>query len=332
MTTTNTNDTRLTLVNKINWVRLLLAAISIGPLLLFAASQMGKYFFVCELISNFQLFIFLTLLPFPFLLGWLGMKRLATILGGATLWSFVLISWVYLPAFGPTEGPTSIRVMSFNVLRQNYDHGEVVELVSEVDPDVLVIVEYDSGWKAGLASLEESYPFRIEVPRKLGYDLALFSKLPIRSHEFASLTKQGRPSSALVANIEVGSEELRLIGIHVVSPISQDRLETRNQQFEMLGDYLTEFEDCPTVVAGDFNCTVWSPFLKRLMNRSKLLDSRQGFGYLSTWNANDYFFRIPIDHFLVSRQIHVHQRQVILESCGSDHFPILCEVSISSDR
>ena len=289
---------------------------------------MGRFSFLCELISNFQLFVFLGLSPFPFLFYFLGMKRWMWATSIPLIWSFVIVAWVYVPASSPPPGETTIRLMSFNVLAKNPNHKDVLDLIKKNDPDVLLVVEYSDTWVAPLSVLEETYPHRLTVPRWHGFGIAFFSKIPISDSTTVQLADNRTDGPALSIKLKVGGRDLRLVGVHAVSPINIERLQTRNVQFQDITRYLSQCEE-PTVLLGDFNCTTWSPYLQKLMNDSDLSDSRRGFGYLPTWNAKDWPFQIPIDHFLVSDQIHVHDRSVGDDSAGSDHFPIFCEVSIA---
>ena len=331
MSTTPSNDTQSYSIRDLRWPSRFVVILAILPLLLFVATQLGQFFFLCELISNFQLFVFCCLLPFPFLLYWFRRKFWATLLAVPTLWSCVLVVAVYLPASQSPPGPTTIRMMSYNVLAQNPNHASVLKVIESNDPDILVVVEYSRSWVTPLSILKEKYPHVVEAPRWHGFGIAVFSKFPIKNHSIVQLAKTQSDNPAVVAHVLIGDQELRIVGIHVASPINRERLKLRNKQFLEIGGLIAQ-NDTPTILIGDFNCTVWSPYLQTLMKTTALKDSRQGFGYMASWNANDWPFQIPIDHALVSEQIHVHDRSVGNQSGGSDHFPIFCEVSISPKK
>lgn len=311
-------------------LKTLLAVACLGPVLVFVASQLGRYSFLCELISNFQQFILLSLLPTPLIFYRLQMKRMAFAATLATVWSLVIVAWVYLPAYSPSPGEQKIRVMSFNVLTNNAQHADVLEVIRENDPDVLLILEYSSHWINPLKVLEDRYPYRVTQPRWHGYGIALFSKLPISQSSIIQLAEDRSDTPAIVAQLQIGDRSLHVVGIHAASPVELERMQTRNVQFQDIGAYLAD-SNSPTLLMGDFNCTTWSPFLRDLMKKARLRDSRQGFGYLASWNAKDWPFQIPIDHALISDHIHVHDRSVGDDSAGSDHFPIFVEISISPE-
>lgn len=318
----------------------LLAASAVLPLVLFIASQLGRFLFVCELVSNFQLFIFIGLLPFPVLLVLMKRWVWALVLGIATAWSGLLVASVYLPNVQPPPGDTVVRIMSYNVLVSNVRYRESLEEIRDVDPDILVVCEYDREWHDMLSVIHEDYPHRITLPRWHGFGIAIMSKLPIDSHEVVQLgnvvDKKGKrikmtDNPCPVVKLKIGDRMVRVVGFHSLSPMNQQRMTLRNLQFRELGEYLSQ-EDMPTILLGDLNCTAWSYFLKKdLLEQAKLFDSRQGIGYQGTWRADLEPFTIPIDHALVSRHIHVHDRWTG-RAGGSDHRPIVVEVSVSPDE
>ena len=130
----------------------------------------------------------------------------------------------------------------------------------------------------------------------------------------------------VLATVSLGDRELRIAGAHLLSPRDPNRLGIRNLQMREISQYLSSSSE-PTVLVGDFNCVPWSAFLSDFLNRTGYRDSRQGFGYHGTWHAKKPFVRIPIDHAFVSPQVHVHSRTVG-QSAGSDHFPVIVEVSV----
>jgi len=322
----------------LNSISAFFVALSVVPLLLFIASQLGQFIFVCELISNFQLFLFLFLLPFPFLLLLMRRWNWAIVLGIATIWSGLLVTHVYWPSLHPPAGEQSLRVMSYNVLGSNRNYPAAIKEINAADPDILVVCEYSRPWHFALQTIHDKYPHRLEVPRWHGFGIAIFSKLPIESEEVLQLgfiedsagnrvNITDNPSP--VAHFKVDNQQFRVIGFHSLSPTNQERMSIRNQQFKEIGIYISK-QDIPTILVGDFNCTTWSYFLKQLMTKAKLFDSRQGIGYQGSWRADFKPFLIPIDHALVSDHIHVHDRKLGGRG-GSDHLPVILDFSITPD-
>lgn len=309
-------------------LRILVTLGSIGTLLIFMASHLGRYSFLCELISNFQLYILILLLVSLLLLAWMKFKRMFWVLAAASIWSASMVLSSYIPRSQPSEGPQIVRVMSYNVLGTNPNHLSALKVIRNADPDILVIVEYTQGWHQVLEILAETYPHRVQEPRWHGFGIAIFSKYDIEDHSVIQLAGERTDNPAIISQIWIGEDLLRVAAIHSISPVNVERMSVRNQQFEELAGHL-EPNGMATLLAGDLNCTTWSPFLRDLMRAAELFDSRRGFGYQASWSALNWPLKIPIDHQLISKQVHVHSRVVLDNSGGSDHFPIYCDISIA---
>ena len=298
------------------------------PLLIFVISLLGRYFYLCELIGNFRAYILGMLVPCGLILWSVGKRKRALMYGAATLWSCIGVLTPILPSFSqPPPGNEIVKIMSFNVLGENHEIDHVVERIHQHDPDVVTILEYANHWPPGLEKLNDDYPYRLTEPRWHGFGIAIFSKRPIKSPNVTLITRDVTDNPLSTVVIEVDGQPIRLAGLHLLSPMNRRRLKIRNRQLEEIADVLNR-EDLPTIVMGDFNCTPWSPFLRDFLKATDLRDSRQGFGYQASWNADKSFLMIPIDHAFVSPEIHVHSRQ-LGEFAGSDHYPLIFEISLS---
>ena len=300
------------------------------PMLLFIASLLGRYFYLSELIGNFRAHILVLLVPCAVILWFTGKHKRALLFAAASVWcSFGVIT----PAFAhsqPPAGDDIIKIMSFNVLGENHQHEAVIERIKQHDPDVLTILEYTHYWPSALQSLNKTYPYRLEQRRWHGFGIAIFSKRPFTNPSATQITKDATDNPFLTLDIEVDGHPLRLAALHLLSPMHRDRLKVRNRQLAEIAKILAQ-RDVPTIVMGDFNCTPWSPFLSDFMKRLHLRDSRNGFGYQASWNALRPLLSIPIDHALVSPEIHVHSRK-LGDFAGSDHLPVVFEVSLKAER
>ena len=299
------------------------------PLLLFIASLLGRYFYLCELIGNFRAYILLLLVPCALILWFTGKRKPALLFAAASLWcSFGVIT----PAFAhsqPPAGDEILKIMSFNMLGDNRDFKAVFERIKEHDPEVLTVLEYTDQWPTVLKALNETYPYRLEEPRWHGFGSAIFSKRPLTNVSTTQVTRGVTDNPFLSVDIEIGGTPVRLVAVHLLSPMNRARLKIRNRQLTEIAASLVQ-RDISTIVMGDFNCTPWSPFLSDFMKRTHLRDSRSGFGYQASWNALHPFLRIPIDHALVSPEIHVHSRKLGYVA-GSDHYPLVFEVSLEAN-
>ncbi len=300
-------------------------AMLLSPLALFVFSLLGRYFFLAELVCNFRCQILWLLIPSTLILlalrrWWLGGLNVIAI-----AWCMVGVVWIYLPSEPLQPANETLKVMSFNVLVRNSEYQEVIESIHRIDPDVVSILECSDDWYQALEGLNEQYPYHVARPRWHGFGIAMYSKYPLSELEVVQLTKDVTDNPFVVADVTFGDQTIRLAAFHALSPINRYRMDLRNQQFVEVARYLAGSDD-PTVVMGDFNCTPWSPFLNDFLNQTGYRDSRQGFGYQATWHAGYWPLRIPIDHAFVSDKIQIHSRNVG-PNAGSDHFPIVFEIS-----
>jgi len=87
----------------------------------------------------------------------------------------------------------------------------------------------------------------------------------------------------------------------------------------------------PLVLAGDLNTTPFSGVFTRFVRDSGLRDSNLGFGISPTWMRKTPWFAIPLDHVLVSDDLLVYDRR-LGPACGSDHNPVIVELSFATPR
>ena len=299
-------------------------------LLAWLFSFFGQQFFIAELLSNFRvqffaLFVASLLIAKPIRLRWL----LFTCLILAVAWSGWETGELYLPADQPVAGKTRLRLMSFNTLATNENFDATIAEVRKHDPDVVAILEYANMWHIAFDELNESHPHQHRDPRWHGYGIAIFSKLPLESAESIPLTKSEIDNPAASVSFKIDDQVVRLMAVHVMSPIDRYRLELRNRQFEEIADEINS-ETTPCILVGDMNCTPSSRYLAKLIDKADLRDSRKGFGVQPSWPTFAVPLAVPIDHVLVSDTIHVHDR-FIGASGGSDHWPVIVELSVGGN-
>lgn len=290
-------------------------------------SLAARYFLVAELINSFRAQVASLLLFCACVLLLLRQRMFGWTLLLISGWQLVMLASVFLPSLQPPAGDQRLKIMSMNVWCDNNQFQQVIDQVENVSPDVLLIIEYSNQWHRGLKPLHAKYPYRLLQTRWHGYGIALFSKLPLQDAQVWQLTADQTDVPALSAEVKVGDRSLRLAGLHTMSPTSSLRMDLRNDQMNEIADLLAESNE-PTILMGDFNCTPWSPFFKDVIGKCGYRDSRRGQGYLASWNLDTpALFWIPIDHGLVSQEVHVHQRSVG-KACGSDHRPMIIELSV----
>ena len=104
----------------------------------------------------------------------------------------------------------------------------------------------------------------------------------------------------------------------------------RNEHLQVgIGEYAQQ-QTQPTIIMGDLNVSLWSPFYHAMIKTSGLRNARQGLGVLPSHSViapNIGFLSAPIDHCLISSQIQVQDFK-LGKAIGSDHLPMIAELLI----
>lgn len=132
---------------------------------------------------------------------------------------------------------------------------------------------------------------------------------------------------SVTGTIQLGTQSIRLIATHPMPPMGKSLCDRRNQQLIALGNLIATVND-PVLLIGDLNTSSYSAHFKILLEKSKLKDSRLGFGIQPTWPVGLSFFSIPLDHVLLSNDLHVLERTTG-EDIGSDHLPVNITIGTS---
>lgn len=225
----------------------------------------------------------------------------------------------------------SFRLLITNVLMENTRHDRLLRVIRDADPDVILAVETDETWARALRPLRETYPRGVDQPQDNWYGMMLFSRLELVDCKIEFLVQDDIPS-VFCQVVLPGGPNVFLRGIHPrpPEPIRDMDSTPRDAELVVVGKLIHEAPDQPTVVAGDLNDVAWSPTSQLFARIAGLLDPRRGRGFYNSFNANNPLARWPLDHVFHSH----HFRLVALErlpTIGSDHFPMLVELSYEPD-
>jgi endonuclease/exonuclease/phosphatase (EEP) superfamily protein YafD len=174
--------------------------------------------------------------------------------------------------------------------------------------------------------LEATHPHTVKEPLDNTYGMLLYSRLPLTDSEVRHLVEDDVPSVYTKVVLRSGQEVvLHCIHPKPPRPIRGDDTTPRDRELFIVAREV-KGSDLPAVVIGDFNDVGWSRTTRRFQEISGLLDPRIGRGMYSTFPAQLPLLRFPLDHVFhanVFRLIELER----LGSIGSDHFPILVELS-----
>ncbi|MDX1547834.1 MAG: endonuclease/exonuclease/phosphatase family protein [Rhodothermales bacterium] len=220
-----------------------------------------------------------------------------------------------------------ISLLVANVLMSNRESGNLLDLVEEYQPDVILTVETDAWWEKQLRALETEYPHTLKNPLDNTYGMLLHSRLELIEPEIRYLVKDSIPSMHAGIRLPSGIA-VQFHGIHPEPPFPKYADDTTERDAELLlvGKEVEE-EDRPTIVAGDLNDVAWSYTTSLFQKISGLLDPRKGRGMYNTFHAENGLMRWPLDHVFHSD----HFKLVRLErgpAWGSDHFPVFIQLCL----
>jgi len=303
----------------------------VGTAVAFGLGMVGRGLWEADLFSHFRVQYVLALLVAS--AYFLVRRRWLLLL--PTLLLLAYVGWpvgeYFLAANAASAGHDKwqLRVMSLNVEASNGRADLVTAAIERANPDVIVLPEATAAWVEALAPLRARYRYGIGDGSRGAFSLLLLSQLPVRDGQVMQLSHDQWP--AIVARIcpsetADGKDCIGLVGIHPPPPMSEGLAGTRNAVFRALPDAIAKVAPRPVVVAGDFNCTPWSPFFADLLAATGLQDSALGFGVWPTWNSALLPFGLNIDHVLVSDGVAVRNHQ-IGGDVGSDHFPVVVDLA-----
>lgn len=245
---------------------------------------------------------------------------------------FTLLKPVESKPASPGPAPSeSFSLLTSNVRMSNRKSGKLLDLIGNVNPDLILLVEPDSWWEGQLRCLDRQYPWQVKVPQDNTYGMILLSRLPLRQTRVDRRLHPDIPS--IQADVDLPSgETFRFYGVHPRPPAEEDT-EDRDAELYLVGSELRG-SGLPGVVAGDLNDVAWSRTTRLFQKVSGTLDPRVGRGFFNTFHAGIPILRYSLDHVFHSREFSLLELRR-LGKIGSDHFPILLQLRFDhavSDR
>jgi endonuclease/exonuclease/phosphatase (EEP) superfamily protein YafD len=297
----------------------------------FGLGLLGREHWQADLLSHFRVQYVLALL----LAGAYFLLRRRWFLLLPTLAVLAYVSWPVADYFFPHASGTvghdkwQLRVMSLNVDASN-DRADLVKAaIEEANPDVLFLPEATTTWAEALAPLRTRYRYGTGDVAQGVFSLLLLSQLPIRDAQVIQLSDDRWPTIiARICPSEAADPKdcIGFVGIHPPPPMDESLAARRNAVFQAVPDAIAKVSPGPIIVAGDFNCTPWSPYFADLLAAAGLHDSALGFGIWPTWNSSLLPLGIKIDHVLVADGV-VVRNHMVGGDVGSDHFPVVADLA-----
>lgn len=265
-----------------------------------------------------------------------GIKRrkwLAILLAAATLANLLTFAPLFLPPPRVSVQPDalSLKIMSYNLHKIPETEG-IIEVIRREKPDILLLQEYSPKLQPplpdGLKSIYPELYFEVDTN---GFGQAIFSRYPLRQTSVSF--DSGRTQKV---EVQTPSGPIAVWNAHPVPPFLVPP-EIYDAQINVLAGEIAKATE-PLIVGGDFNATDQSEAYRKINRR--LADSYReaGWGFGFSFPAPPYtFMDLPfqtgplwrIDFIFHSTEFIVTSARTLKTSGGSDHFPILVEISIA---
>ncbi len=309
-------------LNSVTWALLFFSIFSLA----------GRWLWGAELASHFKWQYFLLSLGLCFVFLWVRNFKYVAL-------NFVILFinvYDIAPLFSQNEisikshQELNLTIVQFNRYIDNLQNHKIIQWLSNKENkfDIILIHEINSKFVQDLKNLDTIYPHQYITPYKGNFGQALLSKKEIIKVRLKP--SFDKASSYLTADILLSkTHNLKLYGIHAMSPETPKSATMRNEQLDRIAKSISNDPSKTKIAMGDFNVTPYSYYFSRFEKTMGLKNTMKGFGPQNSWPSLSplAIFRIPIDHIFVSKNVRVVDR-IIGDNFGSDHFPVILKLSL----
>lgn len=288
----------------------------------------GDRLWPVRLMNYFMPWLLLFLLPSLIIAILTYRKWLIVVLAIPTL----LIGLTFAPLFLPRPGAllaagTPLKIMSYNVLRRNENISTLAAVIRQEQPDILLLQELRprvvSGFETELADL---YPDgQLYVTYEPEVLQAVISRYPLTP--LALDVQKGKVQKVIV---DTPTGPIAVWNVHPSAPLPWFR---QYRQLSALADDIAAVEG-PLIVGGDFNTTDQSENYRLINQYLSNAHWEAGWGFGFTFPASTPDRELPIetpiiriDHIFYSHHFFARSAWTLADSGGSDHLPVVAELS-----
>ena len=215
-----------------------------------------------------------------------------------------------------------LSIIAVNVLTPNRRAPELLAMIRQHQPDIVLTLESDHWWQTQLDVLEADYPYTIKCPLDNLYGMHVYSRLSLSDSKIDYLVEDDKPSIHTAVLLPPGvSVRCHFLLPTAPAPTENEESSERDAELMVVAHSVANVEQ-PTIVAGDLNDVAWSRTTRNFRAISGLLDPRVGRGMFNTFHADYWFLRWPLDHLFHSSHFLLANMKR-LGHFGSDHFPLL---------
>ncbi len=160
------------------------------------------------------------------------------------------VCWVTILTVPSTTGAidSGAIVVSQNLLFANNHKEEMLQMLADENPDIIVLQEYTPEWHQSLETVADRYDTTITIPQEGAFGIAVYSRLTVRSRDVLSLGETRAP--AIVIEIDAPDVKTYLVAVHLQPPMTKAWSTDRARQLGELTRYLQAL-DGEFMIVGD---------------------------------------------------------------------------------
>ena len=227
----------------------------------------------------------------------------------------------------PTEAERQapgFRLMSFNILRENYANGEAItQLILNSGAEIVNVMEAQP-LRGHLAALSEVYPYRLGCGEQTdGCDLMILSRQPLRSPVIRSLSDLFA-ERFMMAEVTLAGRNVHVGAIHTTKPYFD---EFHTMELVRAALAITDTEG-PLVLSGDFNAASIAPDMRMFLRWTVLTTAEHE---PATWPVRLGWLGLPIDHVYVRPPLKIRSLTRLPDPLGSNHFGLVADIAITGN-
>jgi len=259
--------------------------------------------------------------------------HLTLLLVAPTLFMLITYAPLFLPGHEKSHDGFQLKVMSYNIWRENSNIPGIAEVIRNQKPDLILLQEIHSDkLRTLITELDDLYlnePYVTFEERKLQ---AMISHFPLQRVDAGH--GKGRTQKAIVSTIK---GPITVLNVH---PYRNSGWQRRHKQMITLIAEHIAGDSNPLILGGDFNTTdqsqtfrLFGPILKNAH-----WQAGWGFGFTYPTSAVKFLRKFPlpplvrIDHIFHSNHFITQKASTLSDSGGSDHFPIIAELILKNER
>ena len=221
-----------------------------------------------------------------------------------------------------------VTLLASNVLMENDRHDLVRDLILEVDPDVVLLMETDQRWLDGVAPALAGYPKVLSLAKDDYYGLIFATRLEVVDAQVVYLTADETPT--VFAELRTpGGRLFHFVGLHPEPPVPGVDTDERDAQILYAARFARR-SDVPLVTMGDFNDAAWSHSSRLFKHYGRYLDPRRGRGLYASFHAKNPLIRCAIDQLFLTEDLAVVDFR-LGPKIGSDHFPVIARIRVDPE-